>query len=389
MRKKIFFGVCLALVSGLAAAACAPQTSSPSSAVSGAAPGADRPSPSSSQNQWDKTVEAAKKEGRVMVYTIIGPDSRQALSSAFKDKYGIELEFVQGARGAELTQKLQTERRAGLYLADAVIAGTTDLIPDLKPKGLLEPMDPFLILPEVMDNKAWRGGQLPFLDKEHTAIGMLTQYLRFLARNTDMVREGEITSYKDLLKPEWKGKAVLRDPTTTGAANTWVTFLSLKAWGPDEAKEYLRQFAQTEPAILRDTRLHVEWVARGKYPIGIATRMEDTGEFLRLGAPLAWVNVIEGGLISAGSSSLGVVKQPAHPNAAKVFVNWLLTREGQTAFMKGYAYPSARLDVSTDTVPPGNLPLPNEKFYIDDEENVLAKAKMLEVGKEIFGAMVR
>lgn len=385
MKKivSVYIIVVSLLILGTAACISTPPQSGPTPAVS---KGALLPT---SQSQWDKTVEAAKKEGRVFVYTLIGSDTRIALSTAFKDKYGIELEFVPGARGAEITQKILTERRAGLYLADAVIAGTTDLIPDLKPKGLLEPLDTFLILPEVLDTKAWRGGQIPFLDKQHTAIGMLTQYLRFLIRNTDMVKEGEIVSFRDLLKPQWKGKAVLRDPTTTGAANTWITLLSLKVWNPEEAKDYLREFAKTEPAILRDTRLHVEWVARGKYPVGVATRMEDTGVFLRMGAPIAWGNLVEGGLISAGSSSLGVINQPAHPNATKLFVNWLLTQEGQTAFIKGYAYPSARLDVSTDNIPPGNLPLPNEKFYIDDEENVLAKAKMLGVGTEIFGHLVK
>jgi len=341
------------------------------------------------ENQWEKTVAEGKKEGKVMVYTIIGSASRQALSAAFEKRYGIQLEFWSGARGAEITQRLLTERQAGLYLADAVIAGTTDLIPDLKPKGLLQPLDSFLILPEAMDAKAWRGGQLPFLDKQHTAVGMLVQYLRHLIRNTDLVKEGEITSYKDLLKPQWKGKAVLRDPTTTGNANTWITFLALKVWGLEPTKEFLRQFAQTDPAILRDTRLQVEWVARGKYPLGIATRMENTDEFVRKGAPIAWVRVAEGGLISAGSSSLGIINRPAHPNAVKVFLNWLLTREGQTVLAKAYGYPSGRSDVSTEGIDTSGLPTPGEKFYLDDEENILAKSNMLVVGKEIFSSMVK
>ncbi len=375
----------LGLALALAATACGQSVSTPPPGPTG--PRAERPAPA--QSEWDKTVAAGKKEGKVMVYTIIGPETRGALSAAFKDKYGIDLEFVSGARGAELTQKLRTERQAGLHLADVVIAGTTDLIPDLKPKGLLEPMDKFLVLPEATDAGAWRDGKFPFLDKDHTAVGMLTQYLRFMVRNTDMVKAGEVTSYKDLLKPQWKGKAVLRDPTTTGAANTWVTFLSLKAWGMEEARTFLKAFAQTEPAILRDTRLHVEWVARGKFPLGVATRMEDTGVFMRMGAPIAWVSVAEGGLVSPGSSSLGIIKDPAHPHATRLFVNWLLTREGQTAFIRGYAYPSARTDVPTDSIPPGNLPSPGEKFYLDDEDNVLAKSEMLAVGKEIFGSLVK
>ncbi len=259
MKKIRFVSIFLLLVllfgnDGKAAAA---EQKSPGKAPAAALP------PNATENTWEKTVAEGKKEGKVMVYTIIGAATRQALSTAFEKKYGIPVEFWSGARGAEITQKLLTERNAGLYLADAVISGTTDLIPDLKPKGLLQPLDSALILPEVVDPKVWRSGQLPFLDKQHNAIGMLVQYLRHLIRNTEMVREGEITSYKDLLKPEWKGKVVLRDPTTTGNGNTWVTLLAMKVWGLEPTKEYLRQLAQTNPAILRDSRLQVEWVARG------------------------------------------------------------------------------------------------------------------------------
>ncbi len=384
--KRISFSCCLMLVILVCSAMCV--YAAPGPGKKPAAPAAGN-SQAAAESQWAKTVSEAKKEGKVTCYTIIGPETRQALSAAFKRKYGIDLEFVSGARGAELTQKLLTERRAGLYLADVVIAGSTDLIQDLKPKGLLDPLAQFLVLPEVTDPKVWTAGHLPFLDKQHMAIGMLTQYLRHMIRNTNLVREGEITSYKDLLKPQWKGKVVLRDPTTTGNGNTWVTLLAMKVWGLEEAKQFLREFAQTKPAILLDPRLHVEWVAKGKYPLGIATRMENTAEFMRMGAPIAWVNVIEGGLISAGSSSLGVVKQAAHPNATKLFINWMLTREGQTVLVKEYGYPSARRDVSTEGVEPGNLPAPGEKFYLDDEENILAKGKMLSVGKEIFGDLIK
>lgn len=384
--KRFFIGITSVLYLALAVS-CATKATPTTQPIPAASPALS--AEPAWKTQWDKAVELGKREGKVVIYTIIGSQSRTELSKAFKNRYGLDLEFVPGARGAELTQKLLTERRAGLYLADVVIAGTTDLIPDLKPKGLLEPLDSIIVLPEVLDNKVWRGGQVPFLDKEHNAIGMLTQNLRFMIRNTEQVKEGEITSYRDLLQARWKGKIALRDPTATGAANTWITLLAHKVWGLEETKKYLEQLARMEPAILRDSRLHVEWVAQGKYPVGVATRLEDTAEFIRLGAPITWISAVEGGLISAGSSSLGMVNQPDHPNAAKIFINWLLTREGQTAFIKGYAYPSARLDVSSEGIPTANLPLPNEKFFMDDEENILAKAKMLEVGKEIFGPLLR
>ncbi len=147
-------------------------------------------------------------------------------------------------RSAEVTPKLVRERSAGLYLADVIGAGATSMILETKPTGILAPLEPMLVLPEVMDPKVWSGGQL-FIDKGKFIKPMSADFSRSVARNTDLVKEGEIKSLLDLLDPKWKGKIVLSDPTAGGggAGNSWLT-LMVTVWGLEKTKDYLRQFVK-------------------------------------------------------------------------------------------------------------------------------------------------
>lgn len=100
--------------------------------------------------EWEKTLLEARREGKLTVYTSTGPGVRQGTSEAFKSKTGLEIEFIAG-RGPAIIPKLFTERRAGLYLADLYIGGTTPIVNMLKPAEVLAPLKPYLFLPEVID----------------------------------------------------------------------------------------------------------------------------------------------------------------------------------------------------------------------------------------------
>lgn len=340
------------------------------------------------QAEWEKTLAAAKQEGEVMIYTTLGGETRADLTRTFREKFGISLEFVTG-RGEELAQRLFTERRAGLFGADVILGGGTTLVVVMKPEGVLESVEPLLFLPEVVDPKAWQGNKMPFADKDKTAFGMIAAVQRYVLRNTDMVKEGEITSYNDLLNPKWKGKMVMRDPTITGTGSAMLAHMAAELWDMEKTRQWMREMVKQEPVITRDARMQVEWVARGRYPVGIATRIEDTAAFIREGAPLATVKLREGVKVGPGSGALGVPSRRPHPNATKLFVNWLLTREGQTVFVKGFGNPSARMDVPF-TGPPAIFALdPGEKIFLEEEEEILLREKMMEVGREIFGPLMK
>ncbi len=340
------------------------------------------------QKEWDDTFAAARKEGELLVFTTLGSESRSDLTRAVREKFGIKLEFVTG-RGEELAKRLFTERRAGIFTADLLIAGDTTLIVVMKPEGVLESFEPLLFVPEAKDGSKWRGGKLPFLDSDKLAFAMIASAQRYALRNTDMVKEGEITSYLDLLDPKWKGKLALRDPTITGTGNALMTHLVADIWDLERTKQWMRDIIKQEPAITRDARMQVEWVARGKYPVGIATRIEDTSNFIKEGAPVMTIKFKEGVKVGPGSGSLAKLSRSPHPNATKLFINWILTREGQSTFVKGFGNPSARTDAATEGVNPIFFVDPGEKVFFDTEQSVLMRERIMEVSKEIFGPLLK
>ncbi len=353
----------------------APATVSPGAAGAGLAP---------ARSQWDTVLAAAKKEGKVTVVTFIGPETRVALGEAFKAKYGIELEFMVG-RAAETVPKVEAERRAGLYLADVAIDGSSTMI-QLNSKGMLEPIESSLILPEVKDPKMWFRDEIFYYNANRTGIGFLSQYNSCLLRNTDMVKEGEISSYRDLLQPKWKDKVVMDDPSVGGSGAMFMATLAYGVWNVEDAGRWLRQMLEEQKMILlRDPKLQVEWVARGKYPVTMAVWTDQLVKFLNMGSPIAQQKVAEGGFITSSNGGIGLYNRAAHPNAATVFVNWLLSQEGQNVFASSFGGPSRRKDVKTEGAYAALMPLPGDRAYEErSEEQITNKVELTKKSAQII-----
>jgi len=140
------------------------------------------------QVKWDTATEVARKEGKVVLYASTGAAAaREMLIKNMREKYGLDLEVVTG-RGAEMNQKLFSERKAGLYLADVYIGGPTTIITEFIPAGIFDPIEKVLILPEVYDPKYWRGNKLHFIDKGRLVVRWAANVNQPLAINTSLVR---------------------------------------------------------------------------------------------------------------------------------------------------------------------------------------------------------
>ncbi len=349
-----------------------------------AGPGAGGRGPAAGQAEWDRVVAEARKEGVVRVYTLWTVEAREALNKGFKDKYGISVEFSPFSRGSDFLAKVQAEQRAGMYEADVFGAGATSLITTMKPPGLLGNIEPMLLLPEVKDAKAWRDGVFPFLDEGKTTIAMIGMILPTIIYNKDLIKEGEITSVKDLLKSQYNGKITMNDPSVPGSGNAVLALLADWAWNREEALEFFRQLMKQGLDIQRDNRMNVEIVARGKFALGLGPHTESLAHFLSAGAPLGIANIKEPPNGTASSGGLAVPTQSPHPNAAKVFVNWLLTKEGQSIFARSYGNPSRRIDASTEGINPIFIPQPGQKVYWDIERTIMGKGKMMADAKAIM-----
>ncbi len=329
---------------------------------------------------WEKTLEEARQEGTVVAYSTAGADVRTALSQSFKQKYGINLEFVVGT-GRELMEKILTERRAGLYNADFYMGGTTDVVNMLFPEGIIDPIKPTFILPEVLDPGVWYAGKYPFVDNGERLFGFRGSVFRPITVNSDLVKTDEIGSFNDLLKPGFKGKIAMGDPTIGGSAASFFTLVKDYLMGND----FVVALAKQEPFISRDERLLTEWVARGKYSILIGTKPDPIAEFVKAGAPLVSIIPKEGAHIEPGAGTICLFNKPAHPNSLKVFVNWLLGKEGQTIYARTTATESAREDVSKAHLDPKFVREPGKKYILVNEEFTSKSQQNWKLSAEILG----
>ncbi|MDP2644210.1 MAG: extracellular solute-binding protein [Desulfobacterales bacterium] len=340
--------------------------------------------------EWKKTLEAGKKENVVSVYVnLIGPAFRKQ-APGFKEKFGIDIQVTAG-RGADLSRKLRTEKTAGSNLADVVIAGSNTLF-SVKQMGVTEPMEDKLILPEVTNPKFWYTlDHLPWTDDNKHFLHFFAYPNRSITINTDLVKPGEIQSWRDLLKPEFKGKIVWSDPTITGSGfEGFCSYLINKITDEDF---YRQLVAKQNLTLSRDLRQMAEWLARGKYAVAVSVEGRPIAEFMNAGAHIAYVTVKEGTYLSYSAGNMGIPAKAPHPNAAKVFVNWLLSKDGQGFAQRAMRYMSARNDIPTEgIVNPKSMRMPGERYFpgassmekwvVENRETYLALAK------EIFGPLV-
>ncbi len=335
------------------------------------------------QEELERTKAEAVKEGSLLIYTSSGPAVVDPVTKAIREKYGVNLEWVTGRTG-DNSERIITEQRAGLYHADVWFSGPGGNVV-FKDQKAVQTLDNVLFLPEVLDKKAWWSGDLIFLDKEHTWVSLSASPQPYIFINTDMVKPGEVKGWRDLLDPKWKGKIVLYDPTKTGAGADWACSISEIIMGPD----YLREFARQEPIILGDSRQQCEWVARGKYPVAVAARTENMVEFKTLGSPVQIISSIEG-VHLATSLGVSLFKNAPHPNAAKLFLNWVLTKEGGTLIAQVGGSQSARLDVPSDFLDPTFVRQPGQRYFnAITEEYTLEKEVFIKTTKEIFGPLLK
>ncbi len=300
-------------------------------------------SPQGKNPEWEKTVEAAKKEGKLVVSIPTSAELRKEFESGFRAAFPeIDLE-VSVARGGTNVSKIVEEHSAGVRDIDVHVGGTVSIITGLLAQNLAEPLMPMMMLPEVKDAKNWWAGHL-WADRAKKYVYSFSAFVTETAwYNSTLVRPEEIASYDDLLNPKWKGKIAILDPRTSGSGeSTWAFLWKIKG------EPYLTRLAAQEMVVGRNLRQLAEVVARGKCALSIGLSYYTYLPFVKAGLPVKPIRAIKEGFYgSTGSGNLVVVKDNAHPNASKVFVNWLLSREGQTAFTRALGQPTRRLDVDT------------------------------------------
>ena len=312
-------------------AACGSSSSDSKTETSKAAPQSTQASASTEkaawQVEWEKTVEAAKKE-KLVVVTHPGDDYIEFIN-AFKKAYpGITVEHT-GLRPSEFTPKLLTEQKNGLYSWDVWTTATSNMNNVVMPAGGFQEITPFLMLPEVTDPKNYRGGKLLYTsDKGNYILLQQLNVSNGLWVNRQLVPTSQFKSSEDLQKPEFKGKILIRDLSAEHAGSlTMAGYLNAK--GEDWVRRLL---VDQQPQFSENATLVANSLIQGKVGIAIGGAGEVLDECRKEGGCKQIEEVQD--IRYALGRGVAVFKNAPHPNATKVFVNWLMSKEGQQKFVE-------------------------------------------------------
>jgi iron(III) transport system substrate-binding protein len=305
------------------------------------------PSPAHGQERvgkttWERTIKAASDEGKLVVSIPPGGELRKGIGEKFSRRFGIAAELVP-ARGSTVVRRIAEEARAGVRHFDLHIGGSESIVKGLLPLEILEPIEPWLILPEVREPRNWWGGQL-WVDKTQRFVYAFSAYqTATIWHNATLPEARRIGSLDDLLGPRWKGQIGFSDPRIPSAgASMWSYMWQTKG------ENYLRALVRQNMVVVADSRVLAENLAKGSVALAIGITYAEALPFMNAGLPVRPVPTPKEELYATGGyGNLTLIKDPPHPNAARLFVNWLLSKEGQEIFTQAMGSATRRFDVDT------------------------------------------
>jgi iron(III) transport system substrate-binding protein len=265
-----------------------------------------------SDADWKKVVDAAKKEGKVVVYNgAVGTPALPRVAAAFEARYGVRMELLE-ARASELRERIRTEQASGKVLGDFSHNGSTTTALQLA-EGTFQPHGPLPngkrpVPPFTVDDV-----RIPIYV---IAYGILV--------NTDMVKPAEEPkTWPDLLDPRWKGKLLSDDMRALGGGAVFF-MVTMQKFG----KEFHEKLAQQQPHMNRELRGNYPRIARGEYPVYAPFTLPDILELK--GLPVKAIPPPEGSPYVRFDGAM--FKGAPHPNAARLFMDFLLSDEAQLLY---------------------------------------------------------
>ncbi|MBM2813071.1 MAG: ABC-type Fe3+ transport system periplasmic component [Chloroflexi bacterium] len=366
-------------------AGCQPPTGAPPPQPAPQLPASDK------LPGWDALVEAAKREGEVSLYLAI-PAARDVLTTPFETAYpGMKVSQTI-APNVDLVARILAEREAGKYLSDVIIGPASQSVLVLKPARALEPLGPSLVLPEVVDTSKWLDNRLWWIDATEpiTTLSFQGYVAPSLSYNTQMVDPREFTSFMDLLNPKWRGQIVSNDIRRPGSGSTQVRVI----WQhPDLGPRYIeRLFSEMDIQVSSDHRQMIDWLGQGRYPLGLWLSSSQMRVAAEDGLPVKDLSAKafrESAGVTQGGGTVNLAANAVHPNAAKLFINWFLSREGQMLWQREVETPSLRIDIPKDGLEPGIVPEVGAQYIDSTTEAFNALVSMDEIRDLVDRALAR
>ena len=264
----------------------------------------------SSRLEAAEVRDKAEAEGQVVLYASMTTSDVKALVDGFKQLYPkIDAQFYRTG-DSQLMEKVMTEGRAGKPLWD-VIAHTGFYGHLLKKRGMLEAYD-------SPERKFYRDA---YKDPQAFWTSIYTTYAVF-GYNTRLVPKASIPkSYEDLLKPEWKGQIGME-----ARAYEWFATAMRNMGGEEKGLAFMRRFAQQQPQPRSGRTLIAQLVGAGEFKGSVSVYSQSYEILKATGAPVEWVALDP---VYASVHPTGIAAKAPHPNAARLLMDFLLSKKGQ------------------------------------------------------------
>lgn len=277
--------------------------------------------------------EMGPPESSMTLYSSLVPALNDAVVEAFSEEYDVSVEVLRLA-STPLNERYRAEAEAGNVVADVVIGGTAAFLEEAGDNDWVV---------ELSENELPALAEWPseFRSEYHVTTDITPFSITY---NTENVSEDEAPKgWEDLADPKWEGRMLMADPRNS---ETWLAVFQLGA--ENLGDEFLTSFADLDYGIAESSVPGAQQVAAGEYDVMFPSAIVITKPLIDEGAPIA--DTILEGPSSGVEHFAGISAEASSPNAARAFVNWLLTQEGQQVVNEGLVSPLGEL--------PGTLPMP-------------------------------
>jgi iron(III) transport system substrate-binding protein len=309
MHRRSFISACLAVAIGVAGSAHAAM--------------ADW------KSDWDKALKDS--EGQDLNLIVQPNEGYDGAIAAFKKKYPKIKVQVTLINPSDVAERLLTEQKNGVFAWDAWWATASNMNSVLLPAGGLEKMTDYLLLPEVTDMSNWQNPKFLYTSDRGPYVFIHTNYLQNLGiYNSKLVPGGTLTE-DQLLDPSLKGKIAIRAPSRPHSGT-----MMLAGIAKDKSLDFVKSLlTEQQPQFNENDRQNTMSVLRGGMVVGIGVTENVMTECQKEGGCENLKPLPSSGYMH--SRGISVLKNAPHKAAATVFVNWLLSKEGQETYVREWA----------------------------------------------------
>jgi iron(III) transport system substrate-binding protein len=322
-------------------------------------------------DDWNRVVAAAEKEGKVIVWGQAGEDRRKFWKDAFERAHPrIAIRLFQAPNSSQRDSRYIQEKRAGVFSGDLFVGGAASATARLLSDGLIRPVKP-LLRPETLDSRKWLTKEVSWMDnkKEHILVSDAVAYPVATVHSSV-----KLTSFEELLDPKYDGKILMPDPLKSGSGFAFAVFMYHE---PNLGMEYMKKFfARKRIVYNQDDRQNAEWVDSGRALIGIDIRPVETEALQAVGGTLKILDDLtaEGERVGHIIGSDGVAFAPnidplPNPNAARVYLDWFYSKAGQQALVDIIKIGSNQAEVDQSKVSRWAKPRPDVRYFNNMSED--------------------